>query len=358
MYRQATVILKRAKVKYSNIWYYDIIPRTVLYVIPTLPSLGEPAHNGASHNIACGISHQIELSMWMANTAMLRNGHGCPKLLTRVSIHQIPSRLVMLQQSCRRGKEARRLLSTARSSRLPHYNPRSSRTAGNWTIPLQTTISYSFARSVTTKDSLPRHRGPIFRFFFLCFAYTGGFILVSGGLVLAFFVYDATTYREDLSYTDIPVSETALKPKRGGPKNLPIAEVLVDDDDCDAMTRQKYKPKLVILGSGWGSVALLKTLKPEDYHITVVSPVNYFLFTPMLPSATVGTLELRSLIEPVRRIVQRVRGHFLRAEAVEVEFSERLLEVSQTDAAGEKRHFYLPYDKLVIGVGNAALLSS
>lgn len=174
--------------------------------------------------------------------------------------------------------------------------------------------------------------------------------------MLAFFVYDATTYREDLSYTDIPVSEKALEPRRGGPKNLPIAEVLVDDDDSDAMARQKHKPKLVILGSGWGSVALLKTLKPEDYHITVVSPVNYFLFTPMLPSATVGTLELRSLAEPVRRIVQRVRGHFLRAEAVEVEFSERLLEVSQTDATGEKRHFYLPYDKLVIGVGKATLL--
>lgn len=173
----------------------------------------------------------------------------------------------------------------------------------------------------------------------------------SGFLVLAFFVYDATTYREDLTYADVPVSQNALEPRRGGPKNLPIAETLVDDDDCEGMARQKYKPKLVILGSGWGSVALLKTLSSDDYHVTVVSPVNYFLFTPMLPSATVGTLELRSLVEPIRRIVQRVKGHFLRAEAVDVELSERLLEVSQTDANGEKRHFYLPYDKLVIGVG-------
>ena len=174
---------------------------------------------------------------------------------------------------------------------------------------------------------------------------------MSGGLVLAFFIYDATTYREDLTFSDIPVSVSALEPRRGGPKNLPIAEVLVDDDDSEEMQRQKDKPKLVILGSGWASVALLKTLNPENYHVTVVSPVNYFLFTPMLPSATVGTLELRSLVEPIRRIVQRVRGHFLKAEAEEVEFSEQLLEVSQTDANGVKRHFYLPYDKLVIGVG-------
>lgn len=207
-------------------------------------------------------------------------------------------------------------------------------------------------RLISSINPLPKKgRGRLFHFFYRFFAYTGGFILVSGGLILAFFVYDATTYREDLSYTDIPVSEKALKPRRGGPKNLPIAEVLVDDDDCPEMARQKHKPKLVILGSGWGSVALLKTLNPENYHVTVVSPVNYFLFTPMLPSATVGTLELRSLVEPIRRIVQRVRGHFLRAEAVEVEMSERLLEVAQEDASGQKRHFYLPYDKLVVGVG-------
>ena len=198
---------------------------------------------------------------------------------------------------------------------------------------------------------LPKRRGRIFRFTYRLFAYAGGFILTTGGLVVAFFIYDASTYREDLSYTDIPVSEDALEPRRGGPKNLPIAEVLVDDDDCPENERQKHKPKLVILGSGWGSVAILKTLNPEDYHVTVVSPANYFLFTPMLPSATVGTLELRSLVEPIRRIVSRVKGHFLKAEAVDVELSEKLLEVMQTNTKGEECHFYLPYDKLVLGVG-------
>jgi len=184
------------------------------------------------------------------------------------------------------------------------------------------------------------------------FAWTGIFIVFSGALVVAFFVYDASTYKEETHKGDIPVSEAALFPERGGPKNLPIAQVLVDDEDCETMLEQKYKPKLVILGTGWGSVAMLKELNPGDYHVTVVSPDNYFLFTPMLPSATVGTLELRSLVEPVRRIVNRLRGHFLRAEAVDVDFSHKLVEVSQTDASGEKQSFYLPYDKLVVGVGS------
>ena len=192
----------------------------------------------------------------------------------------------------------------------------------------------------------------MFRFFYRLAAWTGIFIAVTGSLVVGFFVYDATTYKECETKADIPVDETALTPIRGGPKNLPIAEVLVDDEDSDLMRDQRYKPKLVILGTGWGSVAMLKELNPGDYHVTVVSPDNYFLFTPMLPSATVGTLELRSLVEPVRRIVNKLRGHFLRAEAVDVEFSHKLIEICQRDAAGVMKHFYLPYDKLIIGVGS------
>ncbi|GAB7361748.1 hypothetical protein MBLNU230_g1794t1 [Neophaeotheca triangularis] len=184
------------------------------------------------------------------------------------------------------------------------------------------------------------------------FLYLGLTVVVLGGVVVAFFIYDATTYTVEPEAFDIPVSEYALSPRRGGPKNLPIAEYFVDDDDTPEKRAQKHKPKLVILGTGWGSVALLKQLNPDDYHVTVVSPSNYFLFTPMLPSATVGTLELRSLVEPIRRIVARVKGHFLKASADDVEFSEKLVECTSTGANGEKLNFYLPYDKLVLGVGS------
>ena len=194
-------------------------------------------------------------------------------------------------------------------------------------------------------------RGPLFRFFYRTFAYSGFFVLVSGVLVVAFFVYDATTYAENPVLTEVPVSQSALNPRIGGPNNLPIVDALIDDDDDEHAECDRSKPKLVILGSGWGSVALMKTLNPHDYHVVVVSPVNYFCFTPMLPSATVGTLEFRSLMEPLRRIANRIRGHVLRANAVDVDFSEQLVEVSQTDAKGVTRNFYLPYDKLMIGVG-------
>ncbi|KAF2493842.1 hypothetical protein BU16DRAFT_511944 [Lophium mytilinum] len=220
------------------------------------------------------------------------------------------------------------------------------RTALNWKLG-----STFFSRSVTTKP-LPQPRSRFLRLIYRTAAAFGFFVAISGGFVVAFFIYDATTYKEDPAAEDIPVSEYALHPRRGGPKNLPIAEHFVDDDDCPEMIGQKHKPKLVILGTGWGSVALLKTLNPNDYHVVVVSPSNHFLFTPMLPSATVGTLELRSLVEPIRRIVRKVHGHFLKAMAEDVDMAAKLVEVSAIGPDGTKQHFYLPYDKLIIGVGS------
>ncbi|KAI1202078.1 pyridine nucleotide-disulfide oxidoreductase-domain-containing protein [Nemania serpens] len=201
---------------------------------------------------------------------------------------------------------------------------------------------------------LPQGRSAFLNFGYRSAAIFGtgvGFVTV---LFAAFFVYDSTTYKESIAFGDCHVSEAALNPPRGGPKNLPIIEAFLDDDESEQAQEKKQKPRLVILGSGWGSVALLKQLNPDEYHVTVISPKNYFLFTPMLPSATVGTLEFRSLVEPIRRVLSRVRGHYLRGTAEDVEFSHKLVEVTQMDTGGEEVRFYVPYDKLVIAVGSVS----
>ena len=56
-------------------------------------------------------------------------------------------------------------------------------------------------------------------------------------------------------------------------------------------------------------------------------------------SAAVGTIEPRSLVEPIRKIIARVQGHFLQAKAIDIDMSERLLEVS---APGTGENFYVP----------------
>ena len=68
---------------------------------------------------------------------------------------------------------------------------------------------------------------------------------------------------------------------------------------------EKPKKKVVILGSGWGAVSLIKSLKQGQFDISIVSPENYFLFTPLLPGVTVGTVEGRSITESIRKIIKR-----------------------------------------------------
>lgn len=70
--------------------------------------------------------------------------------------------------------------------------------------------------------------------------------------------------------------------------------------------KEKQKTKVVVLGTGWAGTSFLKDLDISSYDVQVVSPRNYFAFTPLLPSVTCGTVEARSIVEPVRNIIKKV----------------------------------------------------
>ena len=64
----------------------------------------------------------------------------------------------------------------------------------------------------------------------------------------------------------------------------------------------KPKESLVVLGTGWGAAALLKNIDTDKYDVTVISPRNYFVFTPMLAGASVGSVDFKSITEPIREV--------------------------------------------------------
>ncbi|QLL33915.1 hypothetical protein HG536_0F02400 [Torulaspora globosa] len=184
---------------------------------------------------------------------------------------------------------------------------------------------------------------------------TGAIVTICGSALVIFFIYDSTTYKECEVPETIEVPTLAINPEVGGPENLPILKESLDTYDSEIKQTISYKPKLVILGSGWASVGLLKNLRKGDYDVTVISPQNYFLFTPLLPSAATGTLEVKSLMASIRKIVGAVSGHYLEARADKIEFEHKLVKVSQVlPHSGEVRSFYVPYDKLVVAVGSTS----
>jgi NADH dehydrogenase FAD-containing subunit len=79
---------------------------------------------------------------------------------------------------------------------------------------------------------------------------------------------------------------------------------------------QKTKERIVILGTGWGAASFLPEIDTELYDVTVVSPRNHFVFTPMLAGASVGTVGYAALCQPVRELNPRV--NFLEATATSI----------------------------------------
>lgn len=120
----------------------------------------------------------------------------------------------------------------------------------------------------------------------------------------------------------------------------------------------KQRKKLVVLGNGWAGYRLILDVDISKYELSVISPRNYFLFTPLLTSTTVGTLEFRGVIEPVR--TARPGLNYIQAGATSVDTTNKVVtfesvyEERETDeevpvhpAASIK------YDELVIAVGAA-----
>lgn len=128
--------------------------------------------------------------------------------------------------------------------------------------------------SGTAPPELPKQRPKLFRRVITIAKFGGYFALSSVAGVLAIgagiFIHDAFTYT-DKHIDRVPVSPLALYPQRGGPKNLPVVRVQVDDEQDEANRQLANKPRLVIVGGGWGVCYSLKM-----YYISLAnSPVVY-----------------------------------------------------------------------------------
>lgn len=116
--------------------------------------------------------------------------------------------------------------------------------------------------------------------------------------------------------------------------------------------KERQKKRVVLLGTGWAGISFLKDLDVSSYDVQVVSPQNYFAFTPLLPSVTCGTVEARSIAEPVRNIIKKRNAEiqFWEAEAIKIDAAKNKV-FCKSNIDKETRDFSLEYDYLIIAVG-------
>ena len=110
--------------------------------------------------------------------------------------------------------------------------------------------------------------------------------------------------------------------------------------------------QVVILGGGFGGVYAAIALqrharRRRDLDVTLIARENYFLFTPMLPQAATGSVDTRSVVANLRRILPDVRVLEATIEAVDL----RGHTVSIMHAEG--RPHTVAWDQLVLAVGGS-----
>lgn len=108
----------------------------------------------------------------------------------------------------------------------------------------------------------------------------------------------------------------------------------------------KERPNIVVLGTGFAAFSFLDKIDATVYRIHVISPRNHFLFTPLLPSTSVGTIEFRSIIEPIRAAYPK--AEYYDAQCTAIDPQRKSVTCRGAFGGGE---FEIPFDILLIAVG-------
>src|SRR5262249_51798237 len=106
------------------------------------------------------------------------------------------------------------------------------------------------------------------------------------------------------------------------------------------------KPHVVVVGGGFGGLAVAKALKRAPVQVTVVDRSNHHLFQPLLYQVATSMLSPAHIASPVRALFRRQKNAtVLLGEITGVDTADRCVQV---ESAGRRS---ISYDYLVIATG-------
>ncbi|KAL6956717.1 External alternative NAD(P)H-ubiquinone oxidoreductase B1, mitochondrial, partial [Sarracenia purpurea var. burkii] len=142
----------------------------------------------------------------------------------------------------------------------------------------------------------------------------------------------------------------------GGLVAFSDSQAETDKHGVELNQKESKKKRVLVLGTGWAATSFLKDLDISSYDVQVVSPRNYFAFTPLLPSVTCGTVEARSIVEPIRNMIKKRSGeiNFWEAECLKIDAANKRVfcRSNLNENLVGNNEFFLEYDYLVIAVGS------
>jgi NADH:ubiquinone reductase (H+-translocating) len=116
-------------------------------------------------------------------------------------------------------------------------------------------------------------------------------------------------------------------------------------------------PRVVIVGGGFAGVSTARGLeragRNEQLEITLVNRHNFMLFTPMLPEAATGSIEIRHIVQPLRVALGHGKGtgissNFELGDATGIDIARRTVAIRHPLTHDVKA---IAYDELVLALG-------
>jgi NADH dehydrogenase len=103
------------------------------------------------------------------------------------------------------------------------------------------------------------------------------------------------------------------------------------------------RPRIVIVGGGFGGLAAAKALRHANADVTLLDRRNHHLFQPLLYQVATAGLSGPDIAYPIRRILKRQRNtRVLMAEVRRVDRARRVLVLADAE---------IPYDALILAPG-------
>lgn len=112
------------------------------------------------------------------------------------------------------------------------------------------------------------------------------------------------------------------------------------------------RPRVVIVGGGFGGVEAAKTLRHVAVDVTVVDRNNHYVFQPLLYQVATADLAPGQIAAPIRQILQRQgNAEVLMANVVGVDLAARIVRMEIPGEGGSVERKALAFDSLILSTG-------
>ena len=114
-----------------------------------------------------------------------------------------------------------------------------------------------------------------------------------------------------------------------------------------ARTEPALRPRVVIVGGGFGGLFAAKFLRRADVDVTLVERTNHHLFQPLLYQVATGILSPGAVAPPLRDVLKKHDNVAVKlGEVTGFDLAARTIHVQHPDSSSD-----LAYDYLIFGIG-------